>query len=571
MSHLTRSSVPAPTPLLSSPPRAVGQSGASRAGLVATCALALAIGSVGITDEAYVSAGGDMARYLMNGVYLRDLAADRPLTSWSEFVEYTRLYYARYPALSLGHHPVLLPALEALLFAAFGISISAARLIPLASLVIAAAFLYAIVNRRYGPLAAVSAAALFVTSPVVVTFARSLMAEMPSIALVVVSAYYLQRYSESGRRAWLVSSGAAFVLSLYAKPHALLLTPALFITALAANSATRLLKRDLWLAAVVVGILAAPAVAVPLMLSPSNMYGVVQVGQLKSATTFMTVLSHALEPQLAWPVLIVAAAGALRAIIQRDARALLFLLWIASVTPALFFFGGLGAEGRRYTLYWVPAWCALAGSLLAGWRPRVVPTAIAGILAVGLAMQATRTETIERHITGAGGYEEAAQFVLSANPGPTVLFSGDVDTGYFSFFVRKHDPARRLVVLRSDKLYTTSLMAQPSVADRIERPDQIYTALHQFGTRLVVLEDRPSLSRVLEMLRHELKSSRFTERRRIAIGSTDPRLVNTSLVVFELTDPSPPDVNAVLLMDVPLVGQSLAIPFRDLLDRKFLR
>jgi hypothetical protein len=55
------------------------------------------------------------------------------------------------------------------------------------------------------------------------------------------------------------------------------------------------------------------------------------------------------------------------------------------------------------------------------------------------------------------------------------------------------------------------------------------------------------------------------------VRSTDPRLVGTSLAVFELTDPKPPDINAVLTMDLPLVSQSLAIPFRDLLERKFLR
>ena len=63
-----------------------------------------------------------------------------------------------------------------------------------------------------------------------------------------------------------------------------------------------------------------------------------------------------------------------------------------------------------------------------------------------------------------------------------------------------HDPARRLIVLRSDKVYTTSNMQVPSVEDRIQEPDQIYDALHQFGTRYVVIEDRPSQSRVLEWL-----------------------------------------------------------------------
>ena len=104
------------------------------------------------------------------------------------------------------------------------------------------------------------------------------------------------------------------------------------------------------------------------------------------------------------------------------------------------------------------------------------------------------------------------------------MFSGDIDTGFFTFFIRKHDPARRLVVLRSDKVLTTSRMALPSVEDRIDRPEQIYDVLKTFGTRFVVIEDQPSRSHVMEWLRSELHTPQFKERRRIPIGTTDPRL-----------------------------------------------
>jgi hypothetical protein len=60
-------------------------------------------------------------------------------------------------------------------------------------------------------------------------------------------------------------------------------------------------------------------------------------------------------------------------------------------------------------------------------------------------------------------YEEAARFVLAetrVRPAPTVLYIASLDTGVFMFFVRKHDPARQLVVLRADKLLTTSLMGR---------------------------------------------------------------------------------------------------------------
>jgi hypothetical protein len=534
-----------------------------RVGLAAACAVGLIAGGIGLTDEGYGSLNGDMARYLMNGVFVRDLLVDRPFGSFSDLLEYTRLYYARYPALSLGHHPVLLPVLEAPLFAVFGISVTAARLVPLTALLAAILCLYGIVSRRYGPLAAVGAAALLATSPMVIGSTRAVMAEMPAIALLLACAYSLERFYETESRWALVASAAAAILSVYAKPHAVLVA----ITALPIR---RLLKRDVLLTAAAVTILGAPAVVGPLMFSPINAVGAMQAVRFESRSSTLTLLSTALGPQLAWPVLVVAAAGALRAVVQRNPRAILFVVWVVGVTPAAYLFSAAPGTGPRYTLFWVPALCALAGSMLAPWRTRWAPAAVAAVLAVGLGMQVDDAFG-DVGIGQAGGYEEAAQFVVASNPGPTVLFSGDVDTGYFVFFVRKHDPSRRLVVLRSDKVFTTSRMERVSVEDRIERPEQIYPVLRQFGTRYVVIEDRPSQSRVLESLRQELKSSKFIERRRIPIRTRDARLRRRSLVIYELVEPSPPDGNAVLSLNMPVVGQSLALPLRDLLDRKLLR
>src|SRR5262245_9640046 len=445
-----------------------------RTGCALVCALALIVGGVGLTDEGYASTGGDMARYLMDGAYFRDVVADGAFLSPFQLLDYTRLYYARYPALSLGHHPVLLPILEAPLFGLLGVSVFAARLVPLASLVIAAVFLFLLVNRRFGPLAATAAGALFVTSPMMVASTRAVMTEVPSIALMLACAYYLDRFIETGRRSALAACGLTAVLALYAKPMAVLVTPALAVTALVAIPFERLLKRDVLIAVAAVVILSAPAIALPLALSPSNLSGVLEATRSDAQSQILSLLQEALSPQFAWPVLIVAAAGALWAMVRRDARSLLFLVWVVCTAPALLFFHGANGVAPRYTLFWVPAICALAGSLLAEHRSRILRPLVGAALLAGVAMQIADKKTIADRVEQAGGYEQAAQFVLGADPGPTVLFSGDIDTGFFTFFVRKHDPERRLVVLRSDKILTTSRMGRPSVEDRIERPEQIY-------------------------------------------------------------------------------------------------
>lgn len=538
-----------------------------RAGLLGVCLLAVALGAPGITNEGDVSLHGDMGKYLMNGVFIHDLLEDRPFASVREILDYTRHYYARYPELSLGHHPMLLPAAEAPMFALFGISVMSARLVMLLSILIAVVFLYLLVNDLYGVPAAFFASAFLATSPIVIFLTRSVMSEMPAVALMMAAVYFFHRFCVTERRSALAAFVVTAVLSLYAKQLAVWVLPALIVPAVMTLGVRRLFRWDVIVAAATAAILLIPLVAITLRLSPTNLAMIGEVHKHARIDMMMLVRSaigEQLTPLTVW----LAACGVLMALVRRDRRVLLFVAWIACVFGGLYVTGII--EPGRYTIYWVPAFAVLAASCAASVQRLIVRRIVFVVLFAAVVLQG-RTAAVQKNMVGAEGYEEAARFVLDANPGPTVLFSGDVDTGFFTFFIRKHDPARRLVVLRSDKVLTTSRMFRPSVEDRISRPEEIYGVLHTFGTRYVVIEDQPSRSKVLEWLRQELHSSAFIERKRIPIGTTDSRLAGTSLVVYEFTNPSPPAGDAVLDMHLPVIGQSVTVPLRDLVDRKYLR
>jgi dolichyl-phosphate-mannose-protein mannosyltransferase len=535
-------------------------------GLLGASLIAVAFGATGIGDEAYVSLQGDMPRYLMNGVYFHDLAIDRPFGSVSELVEYTQLYYARYPALSLGHHPPLLSVLEAPAFRMFGISITSARVVILICFVAAAAFLYLLVADICGPLAGVLAAAFFATSPSVVIAARSVLSEAPALALVIASAYCLHRFCATVRRGLLVSFVVLSTLSLYAKQVAILVFPAFVGIALMSLGVKRLIKRDILLAFLAIVVLTLPLVAMTYALSQTNVMWVVRSAG-NAARQPNRILSLAAEGQFVRPVLLLSLAGAGMALWRIDKQLLPFLIWVASVLLGLLMFGAV--DPPRYSVYWVPALCALAAAVTTGWRNRLVSATV--LIGALLALSDQALAGMRQDVARAEGYEAAAEFVLQSNPGPTVLFSGDVDSGFFAFFIRKHDSARRLIVLRSDKILTTSFLGQASVEDRIKRPDEIYAMLQTFGVKLIVIEDRPSESKVLEWLREELRSSRFSERKRIPFETSDRRLRGTSLVIYEYMNASRPSEDAVLSMNLPLVGRSVTVRLSDLVDRKYLR
>lgn len=539
-------------------------------GLIAVCVLAGALGGVGLTNEGSVTVGGDTARHVMNGVYLFDVLKDRPFASPARLLEHARLYYARYPALSLGHHPPLVALAEVPMYAVFGVSIGSAKLVTLLAFIIATVFLYLLVSDFYGRVVALFAAAFFVTSPYVVVLSRSAGTEVPTLALLMAAAYFLQRFRATEGRPALVGFSATVVLSLYAKQLAVFVLPAFLIYALATMGLKRLVKRDILVAVGGMALLTLPLAALTVALSPANVILAVDAFLKRGTATHESIggiVQRALEPQLIVPILILAVAGVVRAIVVRDRRSLLFAAWTVSVLAGMLTLAPY--EPPRYSIYWVPALCALAASVAADCGTGLRRAVLIGLLTAIVGAQAVAAAHVR--VESGEGYEEAARFVVDSHPGPTVMFSGDVDTGLFTFFVRKHDPRRDLIVLRADKVLTTSLMGHLSVEDRIQSPDEIYDILRNFGTRYIVIEDRRSESRVLEWLRHELRSAKFVERRRIRIQTSNRSLQDRDLVVYEYTDAVPPNRHAMITMHLPLVRQSVSVPLSDLIDRKHLR
>jgi hypothetical protein len=102
--------------------------------------------------------------------------------------------------------------------------------------------------------------------------------------------------------------------------------------------------------------------------------------------------------------------------------------------------------------------------------------------------------------------------------------------------------------------------------DLIDEPSDIYPILHRYGTKFVVIEDRPSGVPALDWLRDELRSERFVERRRFAIGEGSPQLTGVSLVVFEYKEAGGPAPGAELDLHLPLVGRRIKVPLADLLQ-----
>jgi hypothetical protein len=509
--------------------------------------VALLVGSVGFRDEGYAEVGGDEPKYLMNGVFFLDVARDAP-RSLQNLPEYARQYYARYPALSLGHHP-LLPSLAAVpAYAVFGISLRSARLVPLVSFVAATLLFFLLIARMFEWWTATIATLIVVLSPMAAWFSRILSSEMPAIAAVLAAAYFADRYARDGRASDLWLFTLSGVTCIWAKQISAVVLPVFVIYMVWHRGLRVLIRREVLICGVAGAVLAAPMVAITRRFSAQDLHWFGAVAAQRTEVNYSWLMVQAVVSQLSWPLLLLAAAGLVITALRRDARGLLFIGWTASYALLVILLTK-NVETTRFTVYWTPAIAVFAALAVTSWKN---PVLRAVALLVALLMMGDETLAASKlHLGDASGYEVAARYVVEQTKGPgTVLFSGPRDTGYVSFFTRKHDPNRRIVVLRSDKL--------------IHSDRDLQATLREFGTQFVILEDHPAFTPALESLRTDVVRAPFVERLRVpcVMGSE----LDSDLLVMENPEAPAPDPNARLLLNVPLAGMKIDMRLGDLLD-----
>jgi len=556
-------------------------------------ALAALLAGRGLGDESVTPPDGDAPRYMMNGVFLMDAVRDGPFWRPQQALDYARHYYGRYPALSLGHHPFVVPLMEMPVFAALGVSVTSARLVGILSFVTATAFLFLLLHRHHGIAVATLGGALFASNPYLGSQARVVLSEVPTLALVLAAAFFLDRFCRAQRRWDLVALVLTAAASAYSKQLAAALYPAYLIHAALALGPRRLVRRDTVVATLALCLLVTPLVPLTLQWSPGNVNWVAaETARDDTSLADLSSLMGALRTHHPLPVLLLAALGLVVAFQRRHPLRWLLLSWtvcgfaiVALVTREW--------EPARYGIYSMPALAMLAAGAWTGWSPQAIRSLLVtalvlvigyqigvsarkalrwSVLAALLAVTAYQAvSSAQAPLPRAQGFEQAARFVVERPVGATVLYSAEVDTGLFVFFARKHDHARQAIVLRSDKLLTTSYMSFVSVEDRISSREEIDDILRRFGVGYVVLEDRPTPSRALNWLREETRTDRFAERLRIPIVTNEPRLRGTSLAIYEFLDRRDPDPDAVVDMKLPLVGSEVAVRLSDLLSRKYLR
>lgn len=475
----------------------------------------------------------DETQHAVTGLFVADLIRDHPFT---HPVAYTYLYYAQYPALSgVIHWPPLFYVAEGLSFLLFGPTVVAARLSILLFSLVGLTFWFLLVREFQGEWMAAAAALTLALLPSVLFFEKTVMLEIPCLALCLGATFFWARYLLYERPADVYLAAVMASAAMLTKQNSIYLIPFCLLSGLMVRG-FRLFLRTQVLRALAIGlVLVAPFYTLVYLVHWKTI--AMDLGE-HSASSGRRLLFYwgALPGHLGWTLLVLSVLGILTSRWWDQPRMTAVMLsWILAcyVTFTL-----IGHQEQRYSFYWVPPFLYFAfGLLTCYFRKPLLRTM--GWIAVLVLVGAQFAEAWNFQRPYVSGYAQAAKRVTESSRSGIILFDGDLP-GNFIFFVRANDPNRNFLVLRKT-LYATQLKRSGGAVELIHSREEIEQAIRDYGVRYVVVtEGGPLIFPSQGFLRDVVRQSPFRELERFSIEGTDLHYPHPSLVAYENTAWAPP-------------------------------
>ena len=439
----------------------------------------------------------DETRNVMTGVFFHDALIDLPVSSP---VRYAVDYYLQYPALGILHWPPFFHASLGAFMLAFGTTLLAARVLIVVFSLIACNYLYAIVERTHDAVTASVAMALLGLSPLMFEMSHYVMLEVPTLASSIAALFYFLRHLDSGRRRDLYLASVASSLALLTRFDGAYLVPTFLILCIARGRLDILKRREFFIAVAIAMVLTLPTYAVMFKMLGSVHTQVVVSGTYPDATRPFHPLNFLSYPvwlprQMGWFALVPAILGCAASLRARNRSAAwpYFAVLIAVYAMIV----SVAEIEPRHAIYWSPAlafFAAYAGPPRSSANRRCVLRRSAILVVAGTFWSTTR-----KAVYYLSGYEDAARYVVDhTTRSRFCLFDHNLN-GDFIFQVRRHDPARRLWILRGDKLfYSTLIDPQMGYREFVSGEADILKGIAEYDPEFLVLEE-PSIGVRLPM------------------------------------------------------------------------
>src|SRR5579864_180090 len=500
----------------------------------------------------------DEAQHAVTGLFVADAFRDLPIR---HPVQYAYRYYAQYPAVAILHWPPLFYIFEGLSFLVLGPSVVSARLTVLLFCVLLLYQWFRLVEEALDSYTAGICTAALGLLPMVLLFEKSVMLEIPSLALGVAAIRHWIGYLEQNQRKSLYLAALWLSAALLCKQTSVYLLVFCVLTLLVTGQWKRIISRDAILFTAIVAVLAGPFLTLMLFLqgrAVANDLGSHRMGGWELITYYGQRLPRSFSPTL----LVLALIGAALAF-RWDAprRTTIMGCWVLS---GYLTFSWFGQREPRFAVYWFPPLVYFAVGLITRifrvGPMRVAMRAAAALLIVILAIPAWRYQ--RPYISG---YKEAAARIVKGYDSGIILFDGPVP-GNFVFFVRALDPARRFVTLRK-VLYADDIRPGPGSEEFLHSKKEVSDALRQYGVRFAVVSQKLAIRFDSQrILREQLRGDDFSLLGRCPVTTNEPDWRGENLLLYEKKNWVPPQ-GGTLRIRMLTLPHDIEIPM-DQLDGK---
>jgi hypothetical protein len=461
-----------------------------------------ALAAVGVCQLLWQTASepffnGDETRHVMTGVFVRDAILEKGFTHPKSYAE---SYYAQHPTLGLLIWPPGFYAVEGLAMLLFGATFEVGRCLVFAYFLVAAAYFHALVKRTHGPDVAFVALLVFGLCRIVFTHAGVVMLEVPMLACLLGAMWHLERFLSpfpSGKGAgWL---GDLLLLSLWTLATALhrydavVIVPYFLIRLALERRLGVLLERRVILCGLAVALLAAPFYYLMIREIGGMQSAAATTGTNTAVSTgFMKWENFYFYPgtvyfQFGHVAAALVVVGILFSF--RPARRVATRPYWALVAAVYLTFTPLAELEPRHALVWAPALALFAADAAlmpkSKWWRIGLTAALVG---------STAFWTLKQEPNWVRGYRPAAAFCVDRldDTNPVVMFDG-LNDGNFVFQVRSLDPARKVWVLRGDKLvYAMKSDPDAGYVAWAKTEEDVLMILHDADPTFVVVEDPPA-------------------------------------------------------------------------------
>ncbi|MDA3790474.1 MAG: hypothetical protein PF503_18525 [Desulfobacula sp.] len=519
----------------------------------------------------------DADRIAMDGAFLKDFILDLPGSLLHPY-EYTVNYYAKYPALSIGYRPIFFQSMEAVLYLVLGTSYVTSKITVLCYLFTGMFFWIKLVKKTHNFQFAICSLVLWITNPMVYSYCQQSMLEIPTLSMVIISAYFIYKYYSdiSYKNALVMSIIIGLTLWTNQKSAFVLLTIGVYAI-LSGNWKTLVAKKN-FSSYFVLLLFIVPLAMLTLWLGAQNLSQSIGTGAGSSAARLISMTElmeniHFIYKDHFSPILVVLIIiGMVTVFIRKKKNS---LIYFAAIISAYIFFTFIKHDIPRYSMYWIPFFCLFAAegiTIITVAVSRMINNTGKGLIYVLILIPFLFQMSLlpKVFVPTASGYEEAAQYTINNSKSPVVLFDGYAN-GHFIFFMNIHDTQREFIVLRGDKLISSSSISYTNKLEvHLHDKNEISKALSDMGVQFIIVEsENMSGLEIYTIFREMLnKSAQFKLCKTIDIKSNKKRFENVKLLVYENLMWPGINPDQELKLRLPVIGQTLELKMDRILPKQ---